>query len=145
MAGKRQPLADPRGQGWLRDTRGSMVESALTLPLLLLVTLALVNLALAGYASVTANNAVNLAARLGSVEQANPAATAYAAAQEALQAGVGRYQVQVTQADSWAGGRVAVRVTWEVPNFFAGLLPLFGAQAGPLRGEAVSVFRKEGW
>ena len=50
---------------WLNDPQGDMVESALTMPLLILVTLAFVNLALAGFASVTANNAVNYATRLG--------------------------------------------------------------------------------
>jgi hypothetical protein len=130
---------------WCRDTRGDMVESALTMPILILVTLALVNLALAGFASVTANNAANLAARLGSVDQVAPGATAYAAAERALVAGVGEYTVQVTQADGFSGGRVSVSVRWSVPNFFAGLMPLFGAEAGPLAGEAVGMFRKEGW
>lgn len=130
---------------WLNDPQGDMVESALTMPLLILVTLALVNLALAGYASVTANNAANLAARLGSVDQIAPGATAYAAAERALAAGIGEYTVQVTQADGFSGGRVSISVRWAVPNFFAGLMPLFGATAGPLEGEAVGVFRKEGW
>lgn len=122
-----------------------MVEGALTFPLMALVTLAFVNLALAGYASVTANNAVNYGARMGSVDQVNPADAALTAAQRVVQTGVGTYAVQVEQADGFSGGRVAVRVRWEVPNFFAGLMPLFGAQAGPLQGEAYSVFRKEGW
>lgn len=100
-----------------------MVEGALTFPLMVLVTLALVNLALAGYASVTA----------------------YDAARDALRAGVGTYRVQVEQADGFAGGRVAVQVSWQVPNFFAGLMPLFGASVGPIEGKAHSVFRKEGW
>ena len=130
---------------WLRSRRGDMVESALTFPLMALVTLALVNLALAGFASVSANNAVNYAARMASVDQQAPAATAYAAAQSALQGSIGSYTVQVTQADSFAGGRVAIRVRWQVPNFFASLMPLFGASAGPLQGEATSLFRKEGW
>ena len=130
---------------WLNDPQGDMVESALTMPLLILVTLAFVNLALAGFASVTANNAVNYATRLGSVDQRAPGATAYAAAEEALAGGIGDYTIQVTQADGFAGGRVSVTVRWSVPNFFAGLMPLFGAQAGALEGEAVSVFRKEGW
>jgi len=131
--------------GFLSDRSASMVESALTLPLLVLVTLALVNFALAGYASVTANNAVNYASRMGSVTQVNPAGAAYSAAHQTLRAGVGDYTVTVEQADPQSGGRVVVRVHWSVPNFFAGLMPLFGAQAAPLQGEALGVFRKEGW
>ena len=79
MAGepRRSAKREPPGEegcprAWLTDATASMVESAL--PLLLLVPLALINLALAGYASVTANNAMNLAARMGSVDQAHPAA-----------------------------------------------------------------------
>lgn len=130
---------------WLNNRQGDMVESALTMPILILVTLALVNLALAGFASVTANNAANLAARLGSVDQVAPGATAYAAAERALAGTVGDYTIQIVQADGFSGGRVSVTVRWSVPNFFAGLMPLFGATASPLEGEAVGIFRKEGW
>lgn len=141
----RPPAGSKATLRWLTDTNGDMVEGALTFPLLALVTLALVNLALAGFASVTANNAVNYATRMASVDQTNPAGRAFSTASDALQSTVGSYAVRVEQADSHAGGRVAVRVSWEVPNFFAGLMPLFGASAGPIQGEAYGVFRKEGW
>lgn len=129
---------------WLLGKRGDMVEGALTLPLMALVTLALVNLAMAGYASVTANNAVNYAARIASVSQQNVTGEALNAANHALQAGIGEYIVDI-QADSHPGGLVQVSVQWEVPNFFGSLMPFFGAPNEPLNGEAVSVFRKEGW
>ena len=38
-----------------------------------------------------------------------------------------------------------VEVDWAVPNFYGSLMPLFGASSGPLKGTAVSAFRKEGW
>ena len=79
----------PAFQTWLRDHHGDMVEGALTLPLMALVALALVNLSLAGYASVTANNAANAAARMASVAQADPVGQGMAAAQQSLQAGIG--------------------------------------------------------
>ena len=91
-----------------------------------LVTLALVNLAMAGYAAVTANNAVNYAARIASVSQQNASGEAMAAANRALQAGIGTYDVTI-QADSHPGGMVLVLVKWEVPNLFGSLMPLFGA------------------
>jgi len=131
-------------QRWLLGKRGDMVEGALTLPLMTLVTLALVNLALAGYASVTANNAVNYAARIAAVSQQNVTGEALNAANHALQAGIGDYTVAI-QADSQPGGLVQVNVQWEVPNFFGSLMPFFGAPNEPINGEAVSVFRKEGW
>jgi Flp pilus assembly protein TadG len=129
---------------WLLGNQGDMVEGALTLPLMALVTLALVNLALAGYGSVTANNAVNYAARIASVSQRNVTGEALNAANRALQAGIGDYTVAI-QADSHPGGLVQVSVQWEVPNFFGSLMPFFGAPNEPINGEAVSVFRKEGW
>lgn len=131
-------------QRWLLGKHGDMVEGALTLPLMALVTLALVNLALAGYASVTANNAVNYAARIAAVSQHNVTGEALNAANHALQAGIGEYTVDI-QADSHPGGLVQVSVQWEVPNFFGSLMPFFGAPNEPINGEAVSVFRKEGW
>jgi len=40
---------------------------------------------------------------------------------------------------------VRVEVDWSVPNVYGSLMPLFGATSGPLKGTAVSAFRKEGW
>jgi hypothetical protein len=126
------------------NRRGDMVEGALTLPVMALVTLALVNLALAGYAASVANHAAGYGARAGSVAQADPAGAALGAAQQALASGVGTYTVQVA-ADTYPGGVVRVAVDWEVPNIYGSLMPLFGQSNGPLKGTAVSAFRKEGW
>lgn len=128
----------------LLDHRGDMVEGALTFPLMLLVTLALVNLALAGFASTTANYAAGYGARAGSVAQTDPAGRALEAAQHALQSGVGEYDVAVT-ADTTPGGIVRVEVGWRVPNFYGSLMPIFGGANRPLEGKAISAFRKEGW
>ena len=133
-----------RGRGFLTARSGDMVEGALTFPLMALVALALVNLALAGYASTTANHAAGYGARAGSVAQADPAGRAVEAAQHALASGIGTYAVRVA-ADTYPGGVVRVEVDWSVPNFYSGLLPVFGARGGPLMGTAVSAFRKEGW
>jgi hypothetical protein len=121
-----------------------MVEGAMTFPLMALVTLALVNLALAGFAFTTANHAAGYGARAGSVAQVDPAGRALEAAQQALRSGVGDYAVRVT-ADTYPGGVVRVEVDWSVPNLYGSLMPLFGARSGPLQGTAVSAFRKEGW
>ncbi len=129
---------------WLKGRRGDMVEGALTMPLMALVALALVNLALVGYCSVTANNAANYAARVASVSQTDAAGRGLAAAQHALAGGVGTYHVEVA-ADTAPGGQVVVRVGWEFPNVYGSLMPLFGGANQPLRGEAVAAFRKEGW
>jgi hypothetical protein len=132
---------------WLRDGRGDMVEGALTLPVMILVTLALVNLALAGFSSVTASMAADYAARVGAVAQVSPAEQALDAAGRALKVGIGDYVVDVS-ADAGPGGMVRVGVRWSVPNFYGPLLPLFGARshAGDcLQGQALAVYRREVW
>ena len=131
---------------WWRDREGDMVEGALTLPLLTLITLAFCNLALAGYVSILANNAAAYGARVGSVAQRNAGDLAADAAREAVIERYGRYvtAVEVTAGDP--GDLVVVRVRWQVPNFFAGALRLLGGPlTGPIAGVAQSAFVKEGW
>ena len=130
---------------WLTGKQGDMVEGAITLPVMALLALALVNLALAGYAANTAQNAAAYAARMAAVTQDNPAARGLNAANQVLaQTGVGEYSVNVA-ADARPGGQVQVVVTWEAPNVFGGLLSLFGGENKPIQGKAVAVQRKEGW
>jgi len=39
-----------------------------------------------------------------------------------------------------------ISLSWRVPNFFGGLLHLFGVGSDKtISGQAVAVFRKEGW
>ena len=131
----------------LRDTRGqNMAEAALTLPLLVLLVLALVNLALLGYSRVAAVTAADYAARVAAVSQDDPIGRAVDAARTVLdRAGVGDYAVTVV-ADPTPGGVVQVRVRYETPNLIAGLTRAFGVTLpDPLAGEAVSSRYKEGW
>lgn len=120
-------------------------QAAIALPLLVLLTIALLNLTMAGYASVNASNAANYGARVGSVHQKNVAGTAYTAAQEAIShALVGRYTISV-DGGGFPGAQINVRVDWEVPNYLDALLAFFGGGAVELKGSAVSTFRQEGW
>jgi hypothetical protein len=130
----------------LRDPRAELEEAALVLPLLLLVSLALVNMAMLGFAAVNAGNAANYGARMGSVAQSNPAGVAIDSAYQMLSAApVGTYSVSVA-GGGLPGDVVAVRVRYTVPNYFGGLAALFGI---PFPGEfthtATSYFRQEGW
>jgi Flp pilus assembly protein TadG len=131
----------------LRSRDGAeLVELAISLPVLLLVSLALINLTLAGFASVNANNAANYAARVGSVHQTSPGEAAYNAAMESINhAKVGEYAVTVS-GGGHPGAQITVVVQWEFPNFIAPLLAFMGGSfAEPFKGEATSVFRQEGW
>ncbi len=122
-----------------------MAEAAVTLPVVMLATLALVNLTIAGFASVNAANAANYGARIGSVNQENPAGIAVAAARQMLgNAPVGEYGVSASGGGP-PGILLAVSVKWTVPNYFNGLLALFGSDIGEFTGTTVAYFRQEGW
>lgn len=121
-------------------------QAAIVMPFILLATIALMNLSLAGFASIIANNAANYGARIGSVHQQGPAAAAYnAAVQSASATGVGEYSVSVS-GGGFPGAQITVRVDWNVANLMGGLLAFFGgSSAGEISGSAVSTFRQEGW
>jgi hypothetical protein len=128
-----------------RDQRGEMAEAAVTLPIVMLAVLALVNLTIAGFASVNAANAANYGARVGSVNQESPAGVAVAAANQMISnAPIGDYEVTASGGGA-PGSLLAVTVHWEVPNFFQGLMSLFGREMGDFSGSAVAYFRQEGW
>ena len=130
------------------STRGDeFAETAIAMPVILLVTIALMNLTMAGFASVNANNAANYGARIGSVYQQNIGEASYNAAMQSVDyAKVGNYTVSVT-GGGFPGAEINVTVTWDVPNLMGGLLSFIGGKSfsGDLKGAAVSTFRQEGW
>jgi hypothetical protein len=130
----------------LRDRRGEMDEAAFVFPILLLISLALINLAMLGFASVTAGNAANYGARMGSVAQRNAASVAYTNAFSRTSAApFGSYAVSVAGSGQ-PGSRVLVRVLYRVPNFFARLAGLFGVSMDTeFSGSSEAYFRQEGW
>jgi hypothetical protein len=129
----------------LHDTRGEMAEAAVTLPIVMLAALALVNLTIAGFASVNAANAANYGARIGSVNQENPSDVAVGAANQMLaNTPIGDYIVSASGGGP-PGALLAVTVRWEVPNYFKGLMSFFGASLDEFSGTTVAYFRQEGW
>jgi Flp pilus assembly protein TadG len=127
--------------------RGAVaLETAITLPAMILVSLGAANLALAAYCAVAATNAANYGARVGSVSQQNAAGRAIAAAQaHASQTGIGDYSVT-----AYGGGRrgsqIVVEVHWEFENWFQGILSFMGGSSpGTFTGNTRSTFRQEGW
>ena len=129
-----------------RDRRGELDEAALVLPVLLLISLGLVNLAILGFAAVNAGNAANYGARMGSVAQSDPSAVAVSSAYQMLAAApVGTYTVSVT-GSGLPGDMMIVQVSYSVPNYFAGLAGFFGvSSAADFTNTATSYFRQEGW
>lgn len=130
---------------WLRNRRGDMAEAAVTLPVVLLATMAMLNLTIAGFASVNAANAANYGARVASVYQADQHGVAMGAANQMISnAPIGDYKVSASGGGT-PGSMLAVTVEWEVPNFFKGLMSFFGGNGEDFSGEAVAYFRQEGW
>jgi Flp pilus assembly protein TadG len=131
---------------FLVGQRGSnFAETALTLPVMVLLTIALINMTIAGFASVNAANAANFGARSGSVAQQGSGGVAYNAALQSLSnAPVGDYTVNVS-GGGFPGATITVTVEWEVPNYFNGLLSFFGGGPVDLKGTSTATFRQEGW
>jgi Flp pilus assembly protein TadG len=130
-----------------KPERGSgMAEAALTLPVVLLVAFMMINLAMAGYASVAASNAANYGARVGSVAQSGAAGRAASATPASVnQAGVGTYTVSAGGGGR-PGAQIVVNVTWSVPNYFASMAAFFGHSFdSEIKGSTRSTFRQEGW
>jgi hypothetical protein len=129
-----------------RDLRAELDEAALVLPVLLLISLGLVNLGILGFTAVNAGNAANFGARMGSVAQSDPAGVAVSSAYQMLSAApVGTYSVSVS-GGGLPGDLLVVQVSYSVPNYFGGLAGLFGVNTpGNFSSTASSYFRQEGW
>lgn len=123
----------------------SLAEAAIGFPVLLLITLGLINLAMYGFAGMNASNAANYGARQASVAQTDAQTVAYNSTQAKLNAvSVGTYTVSV----SGGGGRgnlIQITVGYQVPNFFGGMAGFFSGESGEMQGQTVSYFRQEGW
>jgi hypothetical protein len=129
-----------------KDLRGELEEAVMVLPVLMLVALALVNMAMLGFAAINAGNAASYGARMGSVAQQNPAGFAAASAQQMLNAApVGTYSVSVS-GSGIPGDTLTVWVHYSVPNYFGGLAGFFGVQTPAEFSSTVTAhFRQEGW
>ncbi|NCP87799.1 MAG: hypothetical protein CO094_08365 [Anaerolineae bacterium CG_4_9_14_3_um_filter_57_17] len=130
----------------LRSCRAELDEASFVLPVLLLVSIALVNLAMLGFAAMNANNAANYGARMGSVAATNAPGLALAAAKtKAETAKVGSYAYSVSGSDT-PGSLMTISVAYTVPNYFGGLISMFGvSMPNTFQGVAQAWFRKEGW
>ena len=130
-----------------RGRKGTaMAEAAVTLPVVVLLTFAMVNLSMAWFAAVAASNAANYGARLGSVSQSDPIGAAVSAAQVRLDAtGVGTYAINGS-GGGFRGAQINIVVDWAVPNYIGSLITYLGG-GGQMNfaGTALATFRQEGW
>ena len=132
---------------FLRDRRADFAQFAFVAPILVMLSLGLVNLALFGLAGVNANNAANYGARQGSVAQENALSRAVQAAEARLAAtSFGDYQVRAASVGAGRGSLIRLEVTYSVENYFDGLPEIFGCQSPPrFEKTVVAYFRQEGW
>lgn len=122
-----------------------MVEAAVTMPLLLLATFALINFALVGHARNSAQNAANHGARVGAVTASGAGAAARQATEGLMANCFCTYSVTVSAASA-PGGTVTVNVAWTVPSYMDGFLQVMGGSAqDEFSGTVSASHRKEGW
>ena len=119
-----------------------LTEAAITLPVMLLILMALINLGYMAYEAQVAQAAARHGARVASVAQgvSLQAALAQSEAASAAQATLGSRFAGVSVEPAGVGGTVKVTVRAKVPNWLGGfgiLLP------DEVRGTAY--FRAEGW
>jgi len=133
---------------WRRRPRWrgqAMAETAITVPVVMLLAVFVVNGAMAGFAAVNAANAANYGARVGSVTQQGAAGAAVAAAYQAVaNAPLGEYEVSAYGGGP-PGSQVVVVVQWRVPNLLTPVLGFFGGGDLEFSGQAMATFRQEGW
>ncbi|MBC8450138.1 MAG: pilus assembly protein [Chloroflexi bacterium] len=134
---------------FLRSRRGAeFVEAAVTIPIVVLVMLAVVQFGMIVYASQMASEAARQGVRWGAVAQANQAgiAASQAASFASTAFAMGSPQVAVLAPGGVLGSNIKLRVTYEVPNFLGGLAGLFpGLPHGPFQVIGEATMRQEGW
>ena len=130
-----------------RRAASGFAQAAIVFPILVMLTIGLINVPLASFAAVHAANAANYGARVGSVYQTGAAQAAYEAAmREAHAVGVGAYGATVS-GGGFPGSTITVSVRWSVPNLIGPMLGAFGLGGGSstLTGISTATFRQEGW
>lgn len=132
-----------------RNRKGlEVVEAVATLPIALLLLVAMINLGFAVYAKQAVQNAANYGARIGSTAQSCRACLAYATATQTIRGTLVRNaQVEILAPGGSVGSVLKIRVIGEVPNLMGPLMGLLsrGQWGGPIRVSADAVFRAEGW
>ncbi len=127
-----------------RKGAGELASFALTIPILILVLLAIVQMGMLVYANQMAEEAARHGVRMGSVAQVNQAgvaaSAAYSFAMTALPTGHPR--VEILAPGGVVGSLIRIRVGYTVPNFLGSLVPGLPPQF-TCWGEAT--MRQEGW
>ncbi len=132
-----------------RDKRRGLevIEAAATLPLMLFILTAIINLGWLVYAQQAVQNAANYGARMGSTAQDCRSCVAAGAAYQQVNAtGLPNAGVAVLAPGGVVGSTLRLRVSAEVPNLLGSLAALLGGDLSrPFQVSAEATFRAEGW
>jgi hypothetical protein len=131
-----------------REQGSGLIEMALTLPIVLLVSVVIVQFGVAAFAGAAAEASARQGARVGSVAQVNPAGYAVAEARRVAVTSfaAGQPAVVALAPGGVVGSELTIRVTYQVPNFMSFLGGLFaGLPTGPISVSGQATFRREGW
>ncbi|WP_322798303.1 TadE family protein [Thermoflexus sp.] len=126
------------------------VETAFTLPVILLVTAGLIQAGLLAYAANASSQAARHGARMASVAQGGlgpvvAAAEAYQTARQLFPMDASPL-VELLAPGGTPGTEITVRVTLRAPNVLSPLATLFPVlPRGPIPVSASATFRQEGW
>ncbi len=128
---------------FLRSRRAAsgFAQAALVIPLMAILTVAMISFGGAAFVANNAANAANYGARIGSVYQRGAAGAAYSAAMSSVSSQkIGQYSVSV-KGGGRPGATITVQIDWRFPNILGpmiGMPPYFS-------GQTMSSFRQEGW
>ena len=129
--------------------RGSeFIEAAVTIPIVVLVMVAIAQFGMVVYASQMASEAARHGVRWGSVAQYNQAGVAvnHATSFASAAFSIGSPQASVLAPGGVLGSDLKLRVTYDVPNFLGGLAGLVpGLPTGPYSVSGEATMRQEGW
>ena len=96
-----------------------------------------------------ASNAANYGARVGAVSRENRKDVGGSGCPDGMLRKsnfAGQFDAPFAQVDEQPGGVVTVTIHWEYPSVLSGLCSFFGGYCTRMfQGDAVSVWKKEGW
>ena len=129
-----------------RRTALEVLEAAATIPVMLLILAAIVQLGMGVYAQQAVQNAANYGARMGSTNVACRSCEAVSAAWDQVsRTGVHSPSVTIEAPGGVVGSILRIRVSGQVPNLMGGIMGFFGQESGPIKVTADATFRAEGW
>ena len=133
-----------RGLG--RERGSSSIETAIVFPVMMLLTITIIQFGTLVYARQSAEEAARYGVRMGVVDVGNPSAGAVAAASDyASKALPWGYHVAVEAPGGVVGSVLRIRVTTQPPNILGPLMGFFGGGGNGYLITAVAEGRTEGW